>query len=139
MYYLSLIIAALSGTMYHISQKSINPKVSPYFSIIISYLVALVLSLILFYFDKNRVSITASFRELNWASYGVGIAIVGIELSFLLAYRSGWDIGKMNLAYTLILTLILVPLGMMFFKEHHSFRTFIGIGVSIIGLLIMKI
>ena len=97
------------------------------------------LSIILFYFDKNRVSITASLRELNWASYGVGIAIVGIELNFLLAYRSGWDIGKMNVAYTLILTLTLVPLGMMFFKEHHSFRTFIGIGVSIMGLLIMKI
>lgn len=139
MYYLSLIIAAASGVMYHISQKSINPKISPFFSIIVSYLVALTFSLVLFYFDKNRVSIAASFRELNWASYGVGIAIVGIEISFLLAYRVGWDIGKFNLSYTLILTLILVPVGLVFFKEHHSFRTFLGIGVSILGLLIMKI
>ncbi len=139
MYYLSLIICALSGVMYHISQKSIHAKASPIVSVIITYAVALIISVVMFFFDKNRAPFFSSLQDLNWASYAVGISIVGIEIGFLLAYRSGWDIGKMNLAYTLLLSFILIPLGMMFFKEHHSIRTFIGIGVSISGLLIMKI
>jgi drug/metabolite transporter (DMT)-like permease len=139
MYYFSLIICALSGVMYHISQKSIHAKASPLVSIIITYAVALFISLLMFFFDKNRAPFFTSLQDLNWASYALGITIVGIEIGFLLAYRNGWDIGTMNLAYMLILSAILVPLGMIFFKEEHTIRTFIGIGVSITGLLIMKI
>ena len=139
MYYISLVICALSGVMYHVSQKSISSKANPIVSIIVTYAVALCVSLLFLLFDKNRTAFFTSLQNLNWASYALGISIVGIEFGFLMASRAGWGIGKMNLAYTLILSFILIPLGMMFFKEHHSIRTFIGIGISIAGLLIMKI
>lgn len=139
MYYLSLIIAAFSGMLYHLCQKSIDSKADPIISILITYAVAFGLSLLLYLFQRDRAPLTLSIGNLNWASYLLGISIVGIELGMLLAYRAGWDLGRLSLVHTLILALILIPAGMVLFRETHTLRTYIGIGISIAGLLIMKL
>jgi drug/metabolite transporter (DMT)-like permease len=138
-FYIPLIGAAISGILYHITQKSIDARINPFFSMIVTYLVALLISLVLYILDKGKLPISQTLSQLNWATYALGAAIVGIEISFLLAYRSGWNIGKMNLAYTLILTFVLVPIGILFYKETHSIKTLIGIAISIVGILMIKI
>jgi hypothetical protein len=32
-------------------------------------------------------------KQLNWASFALAFALVGLKVSFLLAYRAGWNIG----------------------------------------------
>lgn len=138
MYYLSLIIAVASGIMYHITQKSINHEVNPLISLLITYAVAFGVTLVIYQMDNGKSSLVAEMQNLNWASFALGIAIVGLELGILLAYRSGWDIGKLSLFNNLLVALILIPVGIAVFKEHANIKTFVGIMVSLSGLYIIK-
>lgn len=138
MYYISLLIAVASGIMYHITQKSIDHDVNPLISLMVTYAVALGVTLIIYQVDKDKVSLVSEFQNLNWASFALGIAIVGLELGILLAYRNGWDISKLGLFNNILVSLILLPIGFAFFREHASLKTMLGIGVSLAGLYIIK-
>ncbi len=138
MYYISLVIAVTSGIFYHITQKSISDEVNPIISLIVTYIVALAVTLVIYYFDKERASFVSEMTNLNWASFALGVAIVGLELGILLAYRAGWDIGKLGLFNNILVAMILIPIGLAFFKEHANLKTIIGILVSLSGLVIIK-
>jgi len=42
---------------------------------------------------KPDATTLAEVRQLNWASYLLAFSIVGLEVGFLLVYRSGWNLG----------------------------------------------
>jgi len=139
MYYLSLLIAVTSGILYHITQKSIDHEVNPLISLMITYVVALAVTLIIYQFDNNKINFISEFKNLNWASFALGFAIVGLELGILLAYRAGWDIGKLSLFNNLLVAMILIPVGIAIFKEHATVKTMLGIFISLTGLFIIKL
>ncbi|MBN2259921.1 MAG: EamA family transporter [Clostridiales bacterium] len=139
MYYTSIIIAITSGVFYHIIQKSITSKANPLISLVVTYTIALVLSLLLYAFDQSRINLLEDLKAINWASYVLGIAIVGLEFGILLAYRNGWDVGKLSIINNIIIAAVLVPIGLIMFKEQFSVKAILGISVSLLGLLIMKL
>lgn len=139
MYYLSLIIAVTSGIFYHITLKSVNDKANPIVSLIITYIVALILSILIFILDKNSINLIKELKQINWASYLLGFTIVGLETGLLLAYRYGWNIGKLCLINNIIIAIILIPIGLLLFKESLSIKTIIGILISISGIIILKL
>ena len=85
-FYGSFALAILSSVLYHIFQRAISTSVNPVVSLLITYLAALVLSLLLFLDFPLKTTVSASLRQLNWASIALAIAIVGLELGFLLNY-----------------------------------------------------
>lgn len=89
LYYLSMGLTVLANLRYHIFQKSASSKVNPFLTLAVTYAVALTISLILSPLYAKERTLVESFRELNWASIALGFAIVGLEVGFLLAYRSG--------------------------------------------------
>lgn len=139
MYYLSLIIASLAGVLYHVSQKSIHPKANPAVSMMITFSVALVGTIIWYLIDGSNNTWITDVKNTNWASFSLGLSLVGLEFGILLAYRSGWQISNFNLFFTFILAALLLPIGIMFFKETISMKTAIGMVVTIGGIVLMKI
>ncbi len=87
MFYLSFGIAILSSLLYHVFQKAISPAVNPVISLLVTYCVAFFLTLILFLVFPLKEGILPPIRQVNWASVALAVAIVGIEIEFLLAYR----------------------------------------------------
>ena len=137
MYYLSMIIVILASVLYHISQKSIGQNVSPMISMVITYTIALGLSLLAMIFFPSQ-NIIVSLKEINWASYILGIAIFAIEIGFLLVYRSGWSINITAIFANVITAIILIFFGVYFFKEQVSTTNIVGIVLSIAGLILMQ-
>lgn len=137
MYYFSMVLVIFASVFYNICQKSINENVNPFISMIVTYSIALVLSIlsIVFFPEKN---ILTSFKELNWATYILGGAIFALEVGFLLVYRSGWEINIAPLFANVITTLILIFVGLYIFKDQLSLTNVIGIFLSIVGLILMK-
>ena len=88
--YLTMLMAIVSVTFYQVFQKEISLLVNPFASLIITYLVAIVVSVIFWFAFPGGTSLLVAFKSANYASYLLGIAIVGIELGFLLIYRAGW-------------------------------------------------
>jgi hypothetical protein len=115
-FYLPLLLVVGATTLYQISQKSVSPLVNPMLSVTVNYVTALVVSLLILPFYPGN-SLRASWKNLNWASVTVGVAIVGIELGFLVAYRAGWRISVASLIANVTTSLLLVALGLVFFPR----------------------
>jgi uncharacterized membrane protein len=139
LYYSSIALAILANLVYHICQKRINPNVNPMISAAVTYSVALAVSLILIFIPfKDARPAGIQFKELNWASYMLGFAIVGLEAGFLLAYRAGWNVAQCALFSNIAVTFLLLPIGIIVFKESVSITNMVGIGFAILGLFMMN-
>ncbi|WP_099189039.1 EamA family transporter [Tepidibacter mesophilus] len=137
MYYFSIMLVILTSVMYHICCKYINESINPAVSMVGTYSIALILSILSIFIFKNK-DIILEFKKLNWASYILGIAIFGIEIGFLLAYRNGWSINVVPLFVNIITSIILIVIGICFFKTRLSMINVLGICISVLGLILMN-
>jgi len=138
MYYLPLILTIIANLFYHIAQKHTSENINPVFSLFVTYLVATVISAIILIFYKDDNPLRENIKELNWSAFLLGFAIVLLELGFLLSYRAGWNISTASIISTTILTSLLLPIGICFFKESVNRINIIGIGVSVVGIILMN-
>jgi drug/metabolite transporter (DMT)-like permease len=138
-YYGSMLLTVLSNACYHLCQRSIDPKVDPLVSLTVTYVVALLATLIaLPFFSTGLPGIGAQFRTVNWASYALGAAAVGLEVGFLLVYRAGWKVSLGALVSNAAVTMLLIPLGVLLFHERLDPRRLIGILFASVGLWLLS-
>lgn len=137
MYYFSISLVIIATVFYNICQKSINENVNPFISMIITYGVALALTIISILVFPNK-NILASIKELNWATYTLGVAIFVLEVGFLLVYRSGWGINIAPLFTNIVTTLILIFIGLYIYNEQLSLINMVGVILSVVGLILLK-
>jgi drug/metabolite transporter (DMT)-like permease len=138
MFYASMFIAIFSIVIYQVLQKDISVNLNPMSSLIITYTVALISSIFLYFFLPSTCSLIDSFKNANYASYFLGIAIVGIEAGFLLIYRSGWDIGIATLFSSSFTNILLIVIGLIFFREYLTGTKIIGILFCMIGAYLIN-
>ena len=138
MYVFSIVLIIVSNVVYNISQKSTPQNVNPFSALLTTYVTAAVLTVIAAQFYKSDKGFTQSFSQLNWTSIVLGVSIVGLELGYMLAYRAGWNISLGSLVANIILALILIPIGVIFFKEGFDFQKIIGVAFCIVGLIIIN-
>lgn len=134
MYYPSIIIIITSTLMYHIIQKSTPRLVSPIVTLFVTYATATLLCLILYPFFRQNDGILLEIKKLNWTSYALGVVIFGIELGFLYAYRTGWNLSTANLFTMAMVSSILIPIGIVIYKEKISLVNAVGIILCIVGV-----
>ena len=136
---LSIALTVGSNVLYHIAQKSIPRGAHPLLSVAVRYAVALVVTLLLWPIAPGGSPKIEDLSRLNWATIGVGISIVGVEVGFLLAYRAGWDVSVGSLVVSAAIAVLLVPVGLLMFHERLSAANVAGIGFSVIGLVLMML
>src|ERR1700730_15786911 len=125
-FYLPFALTVGGMLFYHLAQKSIPKEMNPFFAIIIAYVAGIVLCGICALTLPGNKSFVSSVRESNWAVFVLGIAAACIEVGFLLAYRSGWRISVASVATNVAVTAMLVPIGIIVFKDHLSLRNVFG-------------
>jgi drug/metabolite transporter (DMT)-like permease len=138
LFYFSITLAIASSALYHFVAKSTPSNVNFTVSLLVTYAVAFVVTLLGFLFFPATKGIAAELKQLNWATIGLAIAIVGIEFGFLLTYRSGWNLGIAAVLVNVIASLILVPVAMFVFKDEISWVNILGILVCLIGLIMLN-
>jgi len=138
LYYVPILLTIIANSFYHIFQKLIPDDLNPISSLILTYSTALIGSLIIFICYHKNTSFIDSFKGLNWTSCVLGLSIILLELGFLLAYRVGWDVSLAAIVSNVSVTLLLIPIGIIFFKENISITNLIGISFCIIGLILVN-
>ena len=137
-YVFSIVLIIVSNIVYNVCQKSTPQNANPFTALLVTYLTAALLTLVASFFYKSDKGFFGSFSELNWTSVVLGGAIVGLELGYLLAYRAGWNISLGSLVANIILALLLIPIGILFYKEFFSFNQIIGVVFCLIGLILIN-
>jgi len=138
MYVFSIVLIVASNVVYNICQKSTPDKVNPFAALLVTYLTAAVLTGVVFLFYKTDKGIMESVKELNWTSITLGIAVVGLEIGYLMAYRAGWNISVGSLVANILLALMLIPVGVLFYHEGFGANKIIGAVLCIFGLIMIN-
>lgn len=138
LFYFSIALTICSSALYHFMAKSTPANVNFTVSLLVTYAVAFAVTLLGFFFFPVQNGLAAEIKQLNWASIGLAIAIVGIEFGFLLVYRSGWNLGIAAVLTNVVASLILVPVAILVFKDRISWVNVAGIFVCLAGLVMLN-
>ncbi len=138
LFYFSISLAICSSALYHFVAKSTPSNVNFTVSLLVTYAVAFIVTLFTFFFFPAKNGILAELKQLNWASIGLAVAIVGIEFGFLLVYRAGWHLGIAAVLTNVVASLILLPVAVFLFKDKISWVNIIGIFICLIGLMMLN-
>lgn len=138
MYFFPIALIVTSNIIYNVCQKSTPQSANPFSALLITYLTAAVLTLVAFPFYKTDKGFFQSLNDLNWTSFALGFAIVGLEIGYLLAYRVGWNISVGSLVANIILAIMLIPIGVLFYKEGFAINQIIGVVFCMVGLVLIN-
>ncbi len=137
LFYASLALTIAGNVLYHLSQKSIPAGVHPMVSIMASYATAMAMSVVVFLAFPIHGSLMVEVKKLNWATIAVGVSIVAVELGFLLAYRAGWRVSLASVTANTAVALLLLPTGLLFFRERVTPTNAAGLLFCLIGLVLV--
>ena len=138
-FYLPFALTVGGMLLYHLSQKSVPKDLNPFVAIVIAYGFGIALCVICALFYPARKTLVESVRGSNWAVFTLGAAAAAIEIGFLLAYRVGWKISVAAVASNVAAAVVLIPIGVIVFKDQLSMRNMVGLVLAILGLvLVMK-
>jgi drug/metabolite transporter (DMT)-like permease len=138
LFYFSITLAILSSALYHFSAKSMPSNINFAISLVVTYSVALGITLITMFLFPSEDGIVFELKQVNWSSFLLAVAIVGIEFGFLLTYRAGWEMGIAAVLVNVIASLILVPVAIFIFKDRISLINVLGILVCLAGLVMLN-
>jgi len=138
MYVFPIALIVISNILYNICQKSTPQKANPFSALFLTYLAAGILTVAAFYLSKPDKSFLESFKGLNWTSPALGMAIVGLEFGYIMAYRAGWNISVGSLVANIILALALIPVGIFFYQEGFGLNKILGAILCIAGLILIN-
>lgn len=137
-YIFSIVLIVASNTIYNICQKSTPQNANPFAALLVTYITAIVLTLLALIFSNPDKGFFQSFRGLNWTSIVLGFSILGLEFGYLLAYRAGWNISVGSLVANISLALVLIPVGVIFYKEGFELNKLLGIAFCLVGLVLIN-
>lgn len=138
LFYFSITLAICSSALYHFVAKSTPSNVNFTVSLLVTYAVAFIITLLGFFFFPATNGVTAELKQLNWATIGLAFAVVGIEFGFLLTYRAGWNLGIAAVLVNVVASLILVPVAVFVFKDKISWINILGVLVCLAGLVMLN-
>lgn len=136
-FYLSFFLTIIGPVIYHLTQKVTPANVNPLVSIMISYISALILTLIGLLVHPPAEGMRTSLRALNWTSVVLGTTLVMTEIGFMLAYRSGGSLSSFNMIRTAAVSISLVIIGLFIFREPLTFQKIAGIALCVAGLALV--
>jgi drug/metabolite transporter (DMT)-like permease len=125
-----------SFMLYHLAIKAIRPDLHPLAFLVAVYIIALLstLGLWMAFPDLGPTGVQAG--DMVWVVM-LGIALVGIEFGFLMAYRNGWTVSVAPTFSNVTLAVIMAPIGLIFLKEKLGWQGLLGLALCVIGLILM--
>lgn len=137
MYIISIGIVIVSNVFYSLCQNLIPSTVNPVIALCCMYLGGLLFAIPLYLKNKDK------YKKANKGLWKRAIifALVNIvlDLGFFLAFKSGWSIGYFNIITNICILILIMLIGILFYKEKITFLNFIGIVIGIIGLSILNL
>ena len=131
-------LAVFSDIFYQICSKSTPETLNPFASLTITYMVAAAFSAIIFFVMNGGSNILHAWKEVNWTTFILGLAIVGLEVGSIYMYRVGWNINTGYMVKSLILAIALIIVGYFIYKEQFTMTKAAGIAVCLLGLYLIN-
>jgi drug/metabolite transporter (DMT)-like permease len=130
-------LIVLSNTMYQVCAKSVPDRMDPMASLTVTYLIGAVLSGGLYFMLGGR-SLMQEYHRLNWAPLALGVAIVGLEVGSIFAYRAGWQVSTKYVMQSAFISVALLVIGYLVYHEALSWSKVLGMAICLAGLFLIN-
>lgn len=133
-------LVVLSNVFYQVCAKSVPNGMDAFAALTITYALATVTSFVFYFLLNKNGNIMHEYAQMNWAPIVLGVAIVGLEVGMLFAFKAGWQISLAQIVQSTVCAIILIFVGAMLYKEPITWNKFAGILVCLggLGLINMK-
>ena len=133
---LSLVI--FSNIVYQICAKSMPKDLNPFASLTVTYLVAFLVSGILFFALRDDTTLLREYGKLNWVPFVFGLVLVGLETGFIFAYKAGWEVSTASIVQSSFLAVALIIVGFILYHETLTWNKLLGVGICLVGLVFIN-
>lgn len=132
-----LLLVAGSNCFYHVCAKSTPAKVNAFAALTVTYLVGAAVCAAVFLASVKPANALTALREVNWTSFVLGLAVVGLEAGNIFLYRAGWKVSTGALCGYICTATALLIIGLLLFHETISPRQALGMLACIAGLFLI--
>ncbi len=119
--------------------KSMPNDVNPFGALMVTYLVAAIISAIIFVYVAGPSNVGAEISKINWTSVVLALAIVGLEVGYVFVYRAGWTVSTASVVANIGLACVLLFVGYFLYRENVSMNQIAGIVVCMVGLILINL
>ncbi|MBR0103631.1 MAG: hypothetical protein IJQ01_09070 [Selenomonadaceae bacterium] len=134
---LPITVAVLANVLYHMASKSIPAEQNAFMGLVVNYATALLASAILFFMTPHE-KILVEVARSNWACVLMGLAITGVEVSFVMIYRAGGELSTASLIVNILLALAMLIVGGFFYHELITPQKIFGAALCIAGVVMLS-
>jgi drug/metabolite transporter (DMT)-like permease len=134
--WLSLAIAATVA--YHVILKLTPAGANPLLSLMLTYGAVTFLFAGVLLLAPGEFAWREEVRQLNWTAVALALAIIGLDLGFILLYRSGFEVSLGALVTQTAAAMLLVMIGVLVFREKLSVSHGCGIVLCLAGLWLVN-
>jgi drug/metabolite transporter (DMT)-like permease len=137
MYYFSISLVIISNIFYSFFESVIPSNINPAIALCSMYIAGGLIALPFYIKNKGKYKIK---RHHFWHRI-VLFALVNMltDLGFLLAFRSGWELGTFNVIANISILIVLAIVGIFLYKEKLTKLNVFGIILGIVGLYLLNI
>ena len=136
--FLPIVLIVCSNLVYNIATKATPSDANAAASLVVTYVAAAVCALLMMRFQTGSFS-PENFKGVNWTAILLAISIVCLEVGYILAYRAGWNISVCSLIANIALAVLLVIVGVLFYRESIGPRQIGGMVLCLGGLLLLNL
>ena len=134
-----ILLVILSNTVYNICTKSTPSNMNAFGALMVTYIVATVLTAVIFVIMVKTENVASELSHINWTSIVLGMAIVGLELAYIFAFRAGWKVSSASIVANIGLAIVLIFVGAFLYGENITLKQVAGIFACICGLLLINL
>jgi drug/metabolite transporter (DMT)-like permease len=134
--WLSLAIAATVA--YHLVLKLTPGTANPFLSLMVTYGAVTLLFGAVLAFGPASFEWRQEWRLLNWTALALAVAIIGVDLGFILLYRSGYEVSLGALVTQSAAAMLLLVVGVLVFREKLSLANGVGVVLCLAGLWLVN-
>jgi drug/metabolite transporter (DMT)-like permease len=133
---LPVFMIIVGGVLYHVCQKATPSTLDPFLALGISFGLASLVCLGLFA-TREGFSVT-QLRRVNWTSVALALGLVMIESGYLIGYRAGLKLNVASFVCNNLISLVLLVVGTILYRESFTLRTGAGMVLCVTGLLLLR-
>jgi multidrug transporter EmrE-like cation transporter len=133
-----LAIAIVATVAYHLVLKVTPAAANPFLSLAATYAFVTMAFVAIYAALPGTGSLRESVQLLNWTAIGLAVAIVFLDLGFLMLYRADFNVSIGQLVTQSAAALLLLLVGVAFFRDKLSALNVVGILLCVVGLWLIS-
>lgn len=138
MYYISALVAIIGAAAYQVIVKKVPADLNPLVSMIGIYVAVLPICIILLLVFGRQLDLGAELHKLSWRQPALAVAVIMMEIGFLLMYRNGWTLSTGNLVTGAAINIVLVVVEVVAMGAKLNLKSIVGIVLCLAGVSLLN-